>query len=278
MFLVDFLPFLDQNRSESDKDFWKYWFFRKISNFEIKISRRLLNGFQKFWMIMKGEIWLFLENWVSTFGKVFFDIFGWGKRSGFSEKSLSQPHYWDGVVGDTDEGKPDLGHGLRTEKVLDYTRSTAGQGWPLWELSCGRRLVYANLTWLMCFDLKKMRSFCFYTVYMGPIWVKYQFLLVFSLGNRFYFFSEKKQMVTITRYQITFWIFDFSLLDILPKYIITQKSCHACDMPSWVELRSIQLVFHELAPSLKSLLKIIKITKIIKISSLKSIKSHTKNQ
>ena len=26
-------------------------------------------------------------------------------------------------------------------------------------------------------------------------------------------------MVTITRYQNTFWIFDFSLLDILPKYM-----------------------------------------------------------
>ena len=30
--------------------------FSKISNFEIKISRRLLNGFWKFWMIMKGEV------------------------------------------------------------------------------------------------------------------------------------------------------------------------------------------------------------------------------
>ena len=34
----------------------------------------------------------------------------------------------------------------------------------------------------------------------------------------FIFYSKKLDVVTITRYQITFWIFDFSLLDILPKY------------------------------------------------------------
>ena len=35
----------------------------------------------------------------------------------------------------------------------------------------------------------------------------------------FIFSSEKLDVVTITRYQITFWIFDFSLLEILPKYM-----------------------------------------------------------
>ena len=39
-------------------------------------------------------------------------------------------------------------------------------------------------------------------------------------------------MVTITRYQITFWIFDFSLLEILPKYMnpkIVLRTLYALD-------------------------------------------------
>ena len=40
------------------------------------------------------------------------------------------------------------------------------------------------------------------------------------LRKTFFIFSSKKlDVVTITRYQITFWIFDFSLLEILPKYM-----------------------------------------------------------
>ena len=42
----------------------------------------------------------------------------------------------------------------------------------------------------------------------------------YTLRKTFFIFSSKKlDVVTITRYQITFWIFDFSLLDILPKYM-----------------------------------------------------------
>ena len=41
---------------KSAQDFPDFRKFPKNPNFEIKISRRLLNGFQNFWMIMKGEI------------------------------------------------------------------------------------------------------------------------------------------------------------------------------------------------------------------------------
>ena len=45
------------------------------------------------------------------------------------------------------------------------------------------------------------------------------FWVIYTSQNVFYFFFKKLDVVTITRYQITFWIFDFSLLDILPKYM-----------------------------------------------------------
>ena len=48
----------------------------------------------------------------------------------------------------------------------------------------------------------------------------------------FIFSSEKLDVVTITRYQITFWIFDFSLLEILPKYMnpkIVLRTLYALD-------------------------------------------------
>ena len=38
--------------------------------------------------------------------------------------------------------------------------------------------------------------------------------------SHFYYFSSKKlEVVTIARYLNAFWFFDFSLLDILPKYM-----------------------------------------------------------
>ena len=81
---------------KSAQDFPDFRKFPKNPNFEIEISRRLLDGFQKKMMIMKGETQLFPENRVRTFGEVFFDIFGWGKDSVFSENPLSQPHKGEG--------------------------------------------------------------------------------------------------------------------------------------------------------------------------------------
>ena len=67
----------------------------------------------------------------------------------------------------------------------------------------------------------KMVSFRFYTVYkkkfvkISPFWI----IILFTSRNVFYFSSKKLEVVTIARYLNTFWIFDFSLLDILPKYM-----------------------------------------------------------
>ena len=88
-----FSPIFGPTSLRIRQGFLKILIFPKIPNFEIKISRRLLNGFQNFWMIMKGEITLFLENRVRAFGEVSFDIFGWGKDSVFSENPLSQLQY-----------------------------------------------------------------------------------------------------------------------------------------------------------------------------------------
>ena len=66
--------------------------------------------------------------------------------------------------------------------------------------------------------------FCFYTVYMDPIVKKSDFWVIYTSQNVFYVFFKKLDVVTITRYQNTFWIFDFSLLDILPKYNYEPKN------------------------------------------------------
>ena len=77
-----------------------------------------------------------------------------------------------------------------------------------------------NLTWVMSFDLQKVEYFCFYTVYMDPIVIIYDFEVIFTSQNVFYvFFKKKLEVVTIARYLNAFWFFEFSLLDILPKYM-----------------------------------------------------------
>ena len=89
-----------------------------------------------------------------------------------------------------------------------------------------------NLTWIMIFHLLKVEHFCFYTVYMDPIVKKTDFWVIYTSQNVFYFFFKKLDVVTITRYQITFWIFDFSLLEILPKYMnpkIVLRTLYALD-------------------------------------------------
>ena len=58
----------------------------------------------------------------------------------------------------------------------------------------------------------------------------------YILRKTFFIFSSKKlDVVTITRYQIMFWIFDFSLLAILPKYMnpkLMSRSLYALhDLP-----------------------------------------------
>ena len=67
---------------------------------------------------------------------------------------------------------------------------------------------------------------------MDPI-VKNLIFGSYTLRKMFFIFSSKKlDVVTITRYQITFWIFDFSLLDILPKYMnpkIVLRTLYALD-------------------------------------------------
>ena len=67
---------------------------------------------------------------------------------------------------------------------------------------------------------------------MDPL-VKILIFGSYALRKTFFIFSSKKlDVVTITRYQITFWIFDFSLLEILPKYMnpkIVSRTLYALD-------------------------------------------------
>ena len=79
-----------------------------------------------------------------------------------------------------------------------------------------RRFVWkifdVNLTWIVSVHPQK-------AVYMDPI-VKFPILRSYLLRKKFFIFSSKKlEVVTIARYLNAFWFFDFSLLDILPKYM-----------------------------------------------------------
>ena len=82
----------------------------------------------------------------------------------------------------------------------------------------------------MIFFIGKTLNFLFLHCAYGPTCEKSWFLGHIYFAKRFFIFSsEKLDVVTITRYQITFWIFDFSLLDIW-----TQKSCNACCTPCMI--------------------------------------------
>ena len=65
----------------------------------------------------------------------------------------------------------------------------------------------------------------------------------YILRKTFFIFSSKKlDVVAITRYQITFWIFDFSLIEILPKYMnpkIVLRTLYALhDLPKNPDVRT----------------------------------------
>ena len=95
------------------------------------------------------------------------------------------------------------------------------------------RLVYnvINLMWIMIFHLQKVGYFCFYTVHMDPLVKHSDFWVIYTSQNVFIFSSKKLDVVTITRYQNTFWIFDFSLIEILHKYMNLKnvsRSLYAC--------------------------------------------------
>ena len=97
-------------------------------------------------------------------------------------------------------------------------------------LLCGRRLGHVNLMWIMSFHPQKVEHLCFYTVYMDPIVKISDFEVIFTSQNDFFIFSSKKlEVVTIARYLNAFRIFDFSLFDILPKYMnpkLMSRSVH----------------------------------------------------
>ena len=90
-----------------------------------------------------------------------------------------------------------------------------------------------NLTWIMIFSSAKSWAFLFLHCVYGPNCENFWFLGHIHFAKRFLFFLQKKlDVVTITRYQITFWIFDFSLLEILPKYMnpkIVLRTLYALD-------------------------------------------------
>ena len=79
---------------------------------------------------------------------------------------------------------------------------------------------------------KKLNIFVFTLCIWTHLW-KILIIGSYTLRKTFFIFSSKKlDVVTITRYQITFWIFDFSLLEILPKYMnpkIVLRTLYALD-------------------------------------------------
>ena len=100
-----------------------------------------------------------------------------------------------------------------------------------------------NLVWIMIFSSAKKLNIFVFTLW---IWTHLRKILGFGsyiLRKTFFIFSsEKLDVVTITRYQITFWIFDFSLLEILPKYMnpkIVLRTLYALDdLPKIVDGRT----------------------------------------
>ena len=77
---------------------------------------------------------------------------------------------------------------------------------------------------------------------MDPIVKISDFEVIFTSQNVFYFFLKKTlEVVTIARYLNAFWFFDFSLLDILPKYMnpkIVSRSRYALhDLPKIPDVR-----------------------------------------
>ena len=59
---------------------------------------------------------------------------------------------------------------------------------------------------------------------MDPIVkITHLWVIYYTVLHKTFFSSKKLDVVTITRYQNTFLIFDFSLLEILPKYIMNPK-------------------------------------------------------
>ena len=115
------------------------------------------------------------------------------------------------------------------ELKLDYTRRArvAPLGALVW------KTFDVNLTWIMIFPSAKSWIFLFLHCVYGPNCEIFWFFGHIHFAKCFLFFIQKKlDVVTITRYQITFWIFDFSLLEILPKYMnpkIVSRSLYALD-------------------------------------------------
>ena len=84
-------------------------------------------------------------------------------------------------------------------------------------------------------EFSSAKSWIFF-VFTLCIWTQlWKFLILRSylLRKTFFIFSSKKlEVVTIARYLNAFWFFDFSLLDILPKYMnpkLMSRSLYATD-------------------------------------------------
>ena len=106
--------------------------------------------------------------------------------------------------------------------LLDYTCRTrvAPLGTLVW------KTFDVNLTWIMIFSSAKSCAFLFLHTWT-QLW-KFMVFGSYTLRKTFFICSSKKlDVVTITRYQITFWIFDFSLLEILPEYEPKNRVTHA---------------------------------------------------
>ena len=69
----------------------------------------------------------------------------------------------------------------------------------------------------MSFHSQKVGYFCFYTVHMDNCGNIY-FGIIFTSRNIIYFFFKKLEVVMIARYLNTFWIFAFSLFEILHEH------------------------------------------------------------
>ena len=116
---------------------------------------------------------------------------------------------------------------------IDYTRRARVAPLGTFVRPSFKNSKNVNLAWIMIFSIGKKLNIFVFTL---CIWTHLWKILIFgsyTLRKTFFIFSSKKlDVVAITGYQITFWIFDFSLLEILPKYMnpkIVLRTLYALD-------------------------------------------------
>ena len=122
------------------------------------------------------------------------------------------------LIGETSKNLIGTLYSFEQNRFFSAKLTPPGQGGP--QAFCVED-VWATSIWCgsWVFIRKKLNIFVFTLCIWTQLW-KFLILRSYLLRKTFFIFSSKKlEVVTIARYLNAFWIFDFSLLDILPKYM-----------------------------------------------------------